>query len=134
MVDICLHGIANKYRAFLKNLTFPSFYKLMEAARRTNELVMRTPRPSLASHLGPATGPFSRKRPIVAAVEQSQETKPSRSKKHSFRQEYKSENKQGKKAYHVLQPSPCGIKKATAPRTINQRCRHLSAECRPIAF
>lgn len=32
LVDIFLHGMANKYRVYLENLTFLSFSKLMEAA------------------------------------------------------------------------------------------------------
>lgn len=36
LVDVCLHGMVNEYRVYLENLTFPSFSKLMEAARRNN--------------------------------------------------------------------------------------------------
>lgn len=53
MVDVCLHDMANEYRVFLENPSFPSFSKLMEAAKRTNESVRRTPRPSLGNHTKP---------------------------------------------------------------------------------
>lgn len=43
MVNVCLHGMANEYRVYLKNLTFLYFSKLMEAARRMKETVRRTP-------------------------------------------------------------------------------------------
>lgn len=46
LVNVCLHGINDEYRVFLENLTFPSFSKLMEAARQTNEFVGRTSKPS----------------------------------------------------------------------------------------
>lgn len=38
MVDVRLHGMADKYRVFLENLKFPPFSKLMDADRRTNNL------------------------------------------------------------------------------------------------
>lgn len=39
LVDVCLHDIMGEYRIFLKNLSFLLFFKLMKAARRTNESV-----------------------------------------------------------------------------------------------
>lgn len=41
-VSVCLYGMAEEYKAFLENLSLPSFPKLMEAARRTNEWVHRS--------------------------------------------------------------------------------------------
>lgn len=38
LVNVGLHGMKNEYRVFLENLMFSSFSKLMEAARRTNEV------------------------------------------------------------------------------------------------
>lgn len=46
MIDVCLHGMANEI--FLEYLTFPSFSRLMEASRRTNESVRRAARSSRA--------------------------------------------------------------------------------------
>lgn len=42
VVDVCLHGMLEKYRAFLDNLYFPSFSRSMEAGHCANELVHRT--------------------------------------------------------------------------------------------
>lgn len=30
LVDVCIHGMTEEYKVFLKNLSFPSFSKLME--------------------------------------------------------------------------------------------------------
>lgn len=60
MVDVCLRGMANGYCVFLENLTFPSFSKLSEAARRTNEYLRKTPLPSLVSRPGPTVMPLPR--------------------------------------------------------------------------
>lgn len=38
-VDVRLHGIVEDYRIYLENISFSSFFRLMEAVRRTNELV-----------------------------------------------------------------------------------------------
>lgn len=38
------HGKTEEYRVFLENLSFPSFSKLMEAAKRTNESVHKSSR------------------------------------------------------------------------------------------
>lgn len=73
MVDVCLQWHDHEYRVFLENLMFPSFSKLMEAARRINESVRRTPRSSLPNHPSLVERPFPRKRPIVTAVEKYQE-------------------------------------------------------------
>lgn len=39
IVDVSLHGIANEYRIFFENLTFLSFSKLIEAAKRKMNLL-----------------------------------------------------------------------------------------------
>lgn len=44
LVDVCLLGMM-EYRIFIENFSFPFFFKLMEASRRTNESV----RPSFVS-------------------------------------------------------------------------------------
>lgn len=49
----------------------------------------------------------------VAIIEMNQEIRPPISKKSSFKQKYKSEDKQDKKVYPVLLPFLCGIKKST---------------------
>lgn len=49
LVHVRLHGMLEEYSIFLENLSFYSFPKLMEAARRTNEMVHRAPRPSSTS-------------------------------------------------------------------------------------
>lgn len=56
---------------FLKNPTFPSVSKLIEAAERTNESDRRVPRPSLATRPSSSVRSFLRKRPEVSAVEKS---------------------------------------------------------------
>lgn len=35
LVDICWHGMINEYRVYLDKITFPSFFKVIEVARRT---------------------------------------------------------------------------------------------------
>lgn len=65
LVNVCLHGMNNEYRVFLENLTFPSFSKLMEAARQTNEPVRRTPKPSRSF---PTARPFGKRKQTVAAA------------------------------------------------------------------
>lgn len=39
LVNVCLHGMMEKYIIFLGNLSFTSFSRLIEAARRTTESV-----------------------------------------------------------------------------------------------
>lgn len=72
LIGVCLHGMVNEYRVYLENLTFPSFSKLIEAARRTNESVRKPSRSTTSNHSGIAPRSFSRKRPVVAAVEDGQ--------------------------------------------------------------
>lgn len=59
------------YCVFLENLYFPSFSRLMEAVRRTNESVSRTSKPNFISRFDLVARPPSplRKRPITTAVE-----------------------------------------------------------------
>lgn len=111
LVDVCLHGMPNEYRVYLENLTFLSFSKLIEAVRRTNESVRKPSRPTINSYSGVAPRSFPIKRPVLAAVEDGQEVRPPKSKKPSFRQGYKTDNRPGKKSYLVFPPFPCGIKK-----------------------
>lgn len=70
-VDFCLHSITSEYFVYLETLTFSSFSKLMEAARRTYESAKKIPRPSLASCPKSITRLFPRERLIVAAVEKN---------------------------------------------------------------
>lgn len=114
LVDVCLQDMANEYQVYLQNLTFPSFSKLVEAARRTNESVRNPSRPAINSHSGVAPRSFPRKRHVIAAIEDGREAKPPRSKKPYFRQGYKADNRQGKKSYPVLPTFPYGNKKAVA--------------------
>lgn len=114
LVDMCLHGMVNEYRVYLENLTFPSFSRLMETARRTNESFRKPSRSVINTHTSVAPRPFHRKRSMIAAVEDSQGARPPRPKRPSFKQGYKNDSKAGKKSYPVLLPFPCGIKKALA--------------------
>lgn len=57
LVNMCLHGMNDEYRVFLENLMFSSFSNSMEAARRTNESVRRTPK---ASRTFPTARPLSK--------------------------------------------------------------------------
>lgn len=43
LVDICLRGMLEECRIFLENLSFSSFFKLMEATRLTSETICRAP-------------------------------------------------------------------------------------------
>lgn len=58
LVNVCLYGMANEYCVYLENLTFPSFSKLMEAARRTNESIRKPSRPTTSSYPGAPSRPF----------------------------------------------------------------------------
>lgn len=78
LVNVCLHGMNDKYRVFLKNLTFSSFSKLIEIARKTNESVRRAPKHSRAF---PTARPFVKRKQPVAAVESDHNTRPSNHKK-----------------------------------------------------
>lgn len=51
LVNVCLHGILNEYRLFLKNLSFPSFSRPMRAVRQTNKSVIRTSKPNFVAAL-----------------------------------------------------------------------------------
>lgn len=69
LADICLHGMTEENGVFLEDLSFPSFSKLIEAARWTIELIRRPPklntsaRPSQA----PAAQPHAQKGLILVA-------------------------------------------------------------------
>lgn len=89
MVDICLHDMVNEYCVLVEILSFPSFFKLMEAARWTDEYQKMTPKPSLVSCPSLVARKFSRKRPIVAIVEKSPEAMPSNWKKPPYRREHR---------------------------------------------
>lgn len=75
MVDVCLHDMANEYRVFLENPSFPSFSKLMGLPRELMNLSEERHDqaleiiPNLGNHLNPVVRPFLRKRPIMASVE-----------------------------------------------------------------
>lgn len=69
-----------EYRNFLENLSFPSFSRLIEPARRTNESMTRTSRPSSTSRPSPMTKPPMQKRAIVAALKKGQEARSSSSR------------------------------------------------------
>lgn len=92
----------------------PPFSKLVEAARCTKESVKRTPQLSLANRSNPTVRPFHRKRLIVAAIERSRESKPSRPERPSFKQEYKLKCRQEKKAFAFLPSFLYCIRKGTA--------------------
>lgn len=49
LVDVCLHGMLEGYRAFLENLSFPSSFCLMKAAPHTNKSIKRILRSSSAN-------------------------------------------------------------------------------------
>lgn len=61
LVDVYLHGMVNEYPVYLENLTFPSFSKLIEAARRTYESVRKPSRSTINSHSGVTPRSFPRK-------------------------------------------------------------------------
>lgn len=69
LVNVCLHDMNDEYQVFLENLTFSSFSKLMEAARRANESTRRTPKPNRTF---PTARPFAQRKQDVAAVEGDQ--------------------------------------------------------------
>lgn len=65
LVDVCLYGMMEEYRIFLENIFFPSFSRLMEAARCNNDSVRRTSKSSSANHLSQMIRLASRKMTIV---------------------------------------------------------------------
>lgn len=95
LVNVCLHGMNDEYLVFLENLTFSSFSKLMEAARRTNESVRRTPK---ANRIFPTTRPFAKRKQAVAAVEADHGSGPSSHKKPTQRPDNR-EYRQKKKSF-----------------------------------
>lgn len=102
-----LHGMLEEYRVFLENLPFPSFSRLRESARRTNESVRRTSKSSSINRPNPLARLASRKRSIIATLEKGKEVRPLSSKRPSF-------NKKESWQHLVLPAFPCGTKKATA--------------------
>lgn len=64
LVDVCLYCMTEN---FLENSSFPSFYKLMEAAHRTNSVNNLEVQFSTKSN--PMIRPASRKRPMVMTLE-----------------------------------------------------------------
>lgn len=78
LFDVYLHGMANEYWVYLENLTFLSFFKLMEVARRTNKSVRRA---SFSSCPGLLSKLLPRKSPLVAAMKDNQEGRLPRLKK-----------------------------------------------------
>lgn len=69
LVNVCSHGMKEECRIFLENLSFSSFCKLMEAARRTSESVQ----PSSANRSN--SNSLSLKRPLVANLEKGERSK-----------------------------------------------------------
>lgn len=74
LVDICLHGMIEEYHLHLENLSFASFSRLMEAARRKNESVRKIVSYNLVIR------PSLKKMPLVAAVKRSGGSRGSSSK------------------------------------------------------
>lgn len=64
MVGVCLHDMAKEHHVFLENLSFSSFYKLMQKTRRKNQSIEKTPKPSLINCPNPMVRQFPRKRPM----------------------------------------------------------------------
>lgn len=56
LVDVCLHGMVNKYRVYLEILTFPSFSKLMKPREGPMNRSGSPPKPTQVLHPGPSTG------------------------------------------------------------------------------
>lgn len=87
LMNVCLHGMMDKCRVFLENVSLSSFSKLMKATRQTNESVRTTSRASSVNHSNPIINPPPRKRPIVSALEKDQEARFSSLNKRSYKQE-----------------------------------------------
>lgn len=83
LVSVCLHRMIEEYRVFLEYLSFPSFAKLMEAARLTNESVRRSSKSDV--NIRPSHAPMGRqmqrKRPILVAINDTREAGPTSSKR-----------------------------------------------------
>lgn len=110
LVNVCLHGMDDEYKVSLENLTFLSFSKLMEAARRTNKSVRRAPKPSRAFSIMRS---FAKRKQTGIAVEGDQKAESSGQKRPTQMLE-KREFKQERKAYPPLPPLPCNVKKSAA--------------------
>lgn len=55
LVSLCLHVMTEVYRVFLENLSFSSFAKLMEVARRTNESMGKSSKSNTSARPGQAS-------------------------------------------------------------------------------
>lgn len=64
--------MVDEYRVYLENLSFPSFLRLIEAVRRTNESARRIQNPRLQAPNPMRPHPPPRKRLVVATVENGQ--------------------------------------------------------------
>lgn len=105
VIDVC-HSLLEDYRNFLENLPFPSFFKLMEAARHTNESISRTSRSNLAVRPNPSDL-ASRKRPMAATLKNGNVARPTNLKKPIYgRKEHMQ--------FPILPPLLCDVKKAIA--------------------
>lgn len=102
LVNVCLHGMSGEYRAFLENLIFSSFSKLMEAARRTNESVRRT---LGANKTFSTSRPFAKRKHAVAAVEVGSS---------SYKKPTQKPDKKKNRSYPPLPPFPCDSKKVAS--------------------
>lgn len=98
LVNLCLQGKDNEYRAFLESFPFPTFSKLIEASRRMNEFVKKT---SKLSQTVTTRKPCFEKKANNSSNWESQEAKPSSQKKLSYKsgrkQEFKAEEEINKK-------------------------------------
>lgn len=68
LVDVYPQGTKEEYEIFLENLSFPSFSRLMEMARSSNELVRRTSWSSSANSPSRMTQFVSKKKKLIVTT------------------------------------------------------------------
>lgn len=91
------------YRVFLENMAFSYFSKLMEAARRTNEIVCRSSRASSTNWSN--FDPVWRKRSIVPTLREGEGSI-------SFDSKKTTHDKKRSQVVPMLPPFPCNPKRA----------------------
>lgn len=100
LIDVCFHDKMDEHIIFWKNLSFPSFSILVEAARSANESVRRILRSRSAIRPSPIVRSAPNKRMMIGTFEKGKEKEP------SLQLEKQAYIRKETGQYPVLQPFP----------------------------
>lgn len=102
LVSVRMHGMTEEDNVFQENLSFPSFSKLMEAARCTNESISRSLKPGTSTMPGQAPIGQQTEGKSPTFMAHTGEARSSGSKRPTFERNEK---------YPVLPPFPYSVKR-----------------------